>query len=73
MVALAGFASLGYLDDRTKIFKGSKGLSTWMKLTLQITQQVEDLPARWVRDGTEEVRHWVSVHLAIHVISNIAN
>ncbi|MEK7412523.1 MAG: phospho-N-acetylmuramoyl-pentapeptide-transferase [Planctomycetota bacterium] len=38
--ALVGFASLGYLDDRTKIFKGSKGLSTWLKLTLQVALAV---------------------------------
>lgn len=33
---MLGFAALGFLDDRTKIFKGSKGISSRTKLVFQI-------------------------------------
>jgi phospho-N-acetylmuramoyl-pentapeptide-transferase len=36
LAGLAGFAALGFVDDRTKIFKGAKGLATSHKLALQI-------------------------------------
>jgi phospho-N-acetylmuramoyl-pentapeptide-transferase len=33
---MLGFATLGFLDDRTKIFKGSKGISSTTKLVFQV-------------------------------------
>lgn len=36
LFGLLSFAVVGYLDDRTKIFKGSKGTPTWVKLGIQI-------------------------------------
>lgn len=36
LLCLLGFALLGFLDDRTKVFKGALGISSTAKLTAQI-------------------------------------
>jgi phospho-N-acetylmuramoyl-pentapeptide-transferase len=36
LFGLLSFAVVGYLDDRTKIFKGAKGTPLWVKLGIQI-------------------------------------
>jgi len=33
---LVAFSGVGYMDDRTKIFKHAKGASLWMKLSIQL-------------------------------------
>jgi phospho-N-acetylmuramoyl-pentapeptide-transferase len=36
LFGLVAFAVVGYLDDRTKIFKHAKGASLWVKLSIQL-------------------------------------
>jgi phospho-N-acetylmuramoyl-pentapeptide-transferase len=36
LFGLLSFAVVGYLDDRTKVFKGAKGTPLWVKLGIQI-------------------------------------
>ncbi len=40
LFGLAAFALLGFLDDRTKIFKGSKGTPLFIKLGIQFTAAI---------------------------------
>jgi phospho-N-acetylmuramoyl-pentapeptide-transferase len=42
------FAVVGYLDDRTKIFKGAKGTPLWLKLGIQIGAAVGCGVALWL-------------------------
>jgi len=37
LFGLISFAVVGFLDDRTKIFKGAKGTPLWVKLSIQIS------------------------------------
>lgn len=36
IAGMLAFALVGYLDDRTKVFKGAKGTPTWVKLGIQL-------------------------------------
>ena len=36
LFGLVSFAVVGYLDDRTKVFKGAKGTPLWVKLSIQL-------------------------------------
>ena len=48
--SMVGFAALGYLDDRTKVFKGAHGIPKRVKLVLQLAVGLGCGLAAWLVD-----------------------